>query len=68
MKTALKSFEATVDADGQVHLLQPLKLLRPAKAVVTMTFIQGHEFCAIFAKSRPSNIPGILTSVTSTLM
>jgi len=36
MKTALKTFEATIDCDGQVHLLQPLKLDKPAKAVVTI--------------------------------
>ncbi len=36
MKTALKSIEATIDPSGEVHLLQPLKLDRPAKAVVTI--------------------------------
>lgn len=36
MKTELKSLEATIDREGQVHLLKPLKLDRPAKAVVTI--------------------------------
>lgn len=36
MKAALKTIEATIDRDGQVHLLQPVKLDKPAKAVVTI--------------------------------
>ena len=36
MNTALRSLEATIDSNGEVHLLQPLKLDRPAKAVVTL--------------------------------
>jgi hypothetical protein len=36
MKTGLKSLEATIDRDGQVHLLKPVKLDRPAKALVTI--------------------------------
>jgi hypothetical protein len=36
MKTGLKTLEATIDREGQVHLLKPLKLDRPAKAVVTI--------------------------------
>ena len=36
MSTALKSMEATIDTNGEVHLLQPLKLDRAVKAVVTI--------------------------------
>ena len=36
MNTALKFIEATIDPDGVVHLLQSLKLDKPAKAVVTI--------------------------------
>jgi hypothetical protein len=36
MKTALQSIQATVDPSGQVHLLQAVKLDKPAKAVLTI--------------------------------
>ena len=36
MSTTLKSIEATIDTNGEVHLLQPLKLDRAVKAVVTI--------------------------------
>ena len=36
MQKALQAIEATIDPDGQVHLLQPVKLDKPAKAVVTI--------------------------------
>jgi hypothetical protein len=34
MKSGLKMLEATIDQEGRVHLLSPLKLDHPAKAVV----------------------------------
>ncbi len=36
MKTGLKTLEATIDPEGQVHLLEPVKLGRSAKALVTI--------------------------------
>ena len=36
MKSNLMTLEATIDREGQVHLLKPLKLDHPAKAVVTI--------------------------------
>ena len=36
MRTALQSLEATIYPDGQVRLLQPVKLDKPAKALVTI--------------------------------
>ncbi|MSU63864.1 MAG: hypothetical protein EXS31_15940 [Pedosphaera sp.] len=36
MKSATQSYQATVDLNGGVRLLQPLKLKRPAKALVTI--------------------------------
>jgi hypothetical protein len=36
MKNGPKILEATIDQEGHVHLLTPLKLDRPAKAVVTI--------------------------------
>ncbi len=36
MKNGLKMLEATIDQAGWVHLLSPLKLRHPAKAVVTI--------------------------------
>jgi hypothetical protein len=36
MAALLHTVEARVEPDGEVHLLSPLKLNRPAKAVVTV--------------------------------
>ena len=36
MSAVLRTIEATVDPNGEVHLLQPLKLEKATKAVVTL--------------------------------
>ena len=32
----LKALEATVDTDGRIHLLEPLRLGHPCRAIVTI--------------------------------
>lgn len=32
----LKSFEATIETDGQVHLREPVRLSHPCRAIVTI--------------------------------
>ena len=36
MKAELKTIEGTIDPNGEVHLVQPRKLDRPAKALLTI--------------------------------
>ena len=36
METNRKTLEATIDREGQVHLILPIKLDRPARALVTI--------------------------------
>ena len=36
MRSILQKIQATIDINGEVHLLQPVKLDKPAQAVVTI--------------------------------
>lgn len=46
----LKSFEATIERDGQVHLTEAIRLPHPCRAIVTILEEEDHRETALLSE------------------